>query len=314
MKIAVTGGSGFVGRHLAQELVERGHRVVLLARGKDRRAPEVLDLPGATFFPTDLSSARELEAAFRGCTAVAHLAGINREIGSQTYERVHVRGTRNVVRAAEAAGVTRILLLSFLRARPDCGSSYHESKYQAEQIVRSSRLHHTILKAGVIYGLGDHLLDHLAAAIKTFHVLPSVGMQPKPMRPVAVEDVVRIMTAALTDGRLRDETVAVVGPEELTLAEVTQRVAREVGAKALVFPLPLWMHYMLAHVFERTMRTPLTSLAQVRILSEGLVEPEPQTPWPPADLRPNTLFNPEQIHKGLPQPVHRFGQRDCLHS
>jgi len=162
MKIAITGGTGFVGRHLARRLTKDGHEVVLIARGVDRRDPEIRQLARATFVPIGLDDADQLAQAFAGCDSVAHCAGINREIGHQTYQQVHGEGTRNVVNVARRAGVKKVLLLSFLRARPQCGSAYHESKWTAEEIVRSSGLDYTVVKAGIIYGKGDHMLDHLS--------------------------------------------------------------------------------------------------------------------------------------------------------
>src|SRR5437667_2650076 len=146
MKIAITGASGFVGRHLARQLASGGHELVLLARGVDRREPSAIHLPRTHVVQAGLSDLVALEQAFTGCDAVAHCAGINRELGRQTFARVHVQGTRNVVNAAKRARVKRIALLSFLRARPNCGSGYHESKCDAEEIVRSSGLDYTILK------------------------------------------------------------------------------------------------------------------------------------------------------------------------
>src|SRR6185295_15590533 len=121
---------------------------------------------------------------------------------------VHVDGTQAVVNAARLAGVKKIVLMSFLRARLGCGSGYHESKWAAEEIVRQSGLDYTIFKAGVIYGSGDHLLDHLARSIMTIRLFALVGWSDAPVRPVAVEDVVRIFEAALA-GRLSRQTVAV---------------------------------------------------------------------------------------------------------
>src|SRR6185503_18482588 len=164
MKIAITGGTGFVGGQLARELVAAGHQVVLVARGRDRRDLEVRGLRGASLELAGLDDPERLERAFRGCEAVAHCAGINREIGPHTFRAVHVEGTRNVVEAARRAGARRLAVLSFLRARPGCGSGYHESKWEAEEIARASGLDWTVLKAGVIYGRGDHMLDHLSHA------------------------------------------------------------------------------------------------------------------------------------------------------
>jgi uncharacterized protein YbjT (DUF2867 family) len=309
VRIAITGGTGFIGRHLAGTLTASGHEVILIARGRDDRDRSVLNLPSVRYFPSDLSSVPELTRAFAACGAVAHCAGINREIGAQTYHKVHVLGTRNVVEAARLAGVGKVVLMSFLRARPDCGSGYHESKWAAEEIVRESLTDYTIVKAGVIYGRGDHMLDHLSHALFTFPLFALVGFDDKPVRPLAVEDLVRILQAALVDGRLSKQTVEAMGPEEMPLSEAVRRVADVIGKQPVFMRMPIWFHYPLARVMETTMKIPLVSTAQVRILSEGIVEALPVCGKLPADLLPTTRFSDEQIRRGLPQ-AGSFGCKD----
>lgn len=92
MRIAITGATGFVGAHLTNRLESEGHELVMIARGSRKDAGRLV--------LTDLSDVSVLRVSFNGCGAVAHCAGINRELGDQTYERVHVAGTRNVVEAA----------------------------------------------------------------------------------------------------------------------------------------------------------------------------------------------------------------------
>jgi uncharacterized protein YbjT (DUF2867 family) len=309
MKIAVTGGTGFVGRHIARLLNREGHELVLIARGCDQTDPTIRRLDRTQFAGIGLEDARELAAVFAGCEAVVHCAGINRELGGQTYERVHVEGTRHVVEAARQAGVRKIVLLSFLRARPNCGSGYHESKWAAEEIVRASGLDYTVLKCGVIYGRGDHMLDHLSHGFYTFPVFAFVGFKDKPIRPNAVEDVTRIIRACIVNEALSKQTVAVLGPEQLTLRAAVRRVARVVGRRPLMFPMPVWFHYVLGWWVEKIMTVPLVSVAQVRMLSEGLAEPAPPCDSLPPELAPQTPFGEEQIRKGLPPPG-PFGRRD----
>jgi len=294
MRVAITGANGFVGSHLTQRLESEGHELVLISRRPRKDDDRVI--------VNDLSDAVAMTELFKGCKAVAHCAGINRETGAQTYQRVHVDATRNVVEAARAAGVERVVLMSFLRARAHCGSPYHESKWEAEEIVRNSGLDYTIIKAGVVYGLGDHMLDHLSHALHTFPVFALVGLKEKSIRPLAVEDLVHVMRAALVDRRMKRQTIALVGPEEIHLSEAVRRVAEVVGRRPLMFPLPVFCHQLMAHVFELTMKIPLTSLAQVRILSEGIVEPGSPVAPLPYDLMPTRRFTTEQIRSGLPQP------------
>src|SRR5215475_8792589 len=302
MRVAITGGTGFVGRHLARELVARGHEAVLVARGKDLRDESIYKLGGTSFFSSDLSDSQELRRAFSGCDLVAHCAGINREIDAQTYQRVHIEGTKNVVEAARHAGLRKIVLLSFLRARPNCDSAYHESKWAAEEIVRCSGLDYTIFKAGVIYGRGDHMLDHLSHALYTFPVFGLVGMKEKPIRPLAVEDLVAAMVASFHDSRLVNKTVSITGPEEIMLGEGVRRVAEAIDKHPFYLPTPLAIQRVIAWAAERTMKIPLLSLAQLRILSEGIVEAKPACDALPADLLPTTRFTADQIQEGLPEP------------
>ena len=120
----------------------------------------------------------------------------------------------------------------------------------------------------------------------------------------------RILAASVDDERLARRTVAVLGPETLTLGAAVRRVAEAVGPRPLFIPLPIAFHYALAWFAERLMRVPLVSLAQVRILSEGLVAPAGAAcDELPADLVPELRFTRERIRAGLPTPG-GFGMAD----
>lgn len=309
MKIVVTGGTGFVGRHLSRQLASQGHQVVVIARGADTRDKTIRKMSGVDFIQAEISKQSDLINAFAGCDAIAHFAGINRQIGEQTYKRVHVDGTRNVVEAARQSGARKIVLLSFLRARPKCGSAYHESKWEAEEIVRNSGLDYTIVKAGMIYGKGDHMLDHLSHLLYTFPLFATVGYREKPIRPLAINDLLRVLESVLMENRLSRKTIAITGPEEILLSEAAKRVARVIHQKVAVFPAPVRFHYLLAWIFERTMKIPLASIAQIRILSEGVTAPAESCDPVPDDLKPRLHFTEEQISGGLPEPE-PFGLRD----
>ncbi|MFK3677733.1 NAD(P)H-binding protein [Microbacterium sp. NPDC090218] len=283
MRVAITGGTGFVGRNLAERLDD----AVVISR---RSGIEITDIDALT-------------AAFEGCDAVAHCAGINREIGAQTFRRVHVDGTRAVVEAARRAGVKRIVLVSFLRARPDCGSGYHESKWEAEEIVRASGIPHTILKSGMIYGPGDHMVDHVTKAVRTLPFFWTVGFRERTARPVPVDDAVDVLVAAL-EGRIEEPTIAVMGADEVTLGEAIRRITRVAGRRPAFLPVPPWMVRILAQVTEWTMVVPLVAKAQARMLTEGVSEAAPFAPEAPLGIRPSRAFDDERIRAAL--PVGRF--------
>lgn len=289
MRIAITGGTGFVGRHLAERLDPE--QTVIVSR---RTGISIDDVDALT-------------EAFAGCEAIAHCAGINREIGDQTFERVHVDGTRAVIEAARRAGVTRIVLLSFLRARPESGSPYHESKWVAEELVRDSGLEYTVLKAGMIYGPGDHLVDHVTRSVRTLPVFATVGLHERTVRPVPVADIVDVVLAAL-EGRISEPTVAVRGVDELRFSTAVRRIAAVAGRRIIVVPAPVWAIRVVAQLTEWLMVTPLLAKAQAQMLAEGVSEAAPHAPDPAPDVRPDRPFSDARIRAAL--PAGKFGLSD----
>src|SRR5688572_3444148 len=143
MKIAITGGTGFIGSHLTRYLVERGHQVVSISRGLYTRGQGVSAREGVSYIRANITDTAELTRAFSGYMAVVHCAGTS-EDPSQTFQQVHVEGARCAVTAAQQANVQRFVLLSYLHARPNIRSAYHTTKWEGEEIVRKSGLNYTI--------------------------------------------------------------------------------------------------------------------------------------------------------------------------
>jgi len=290
VRIAITGGTGFVGQHLAARLDDLETVVISRRMG------------------VDIQDEDALAAAFSGCDVVVHAAGINREIGDQTFQRVHVDGTRSMVAAAQRAGVKRIVMVSFLRARPNCGSGYHETKWAAEELVRQSGIEHTILKASMMYGRGDHMVDHVSRAVKTWPVFATVGYRERMVRPIPIDDFVDVLIAA-AEGRITEPTVAVMGAEELPLGDAVRRIARIVGRKPLFVAVPVWSIRILAQLTEWLMVVPLVAKAQAQMLAEGVSEAAPWAPEAEINIRPAGLFTDDSIRAALPDEG-RFGWSD----
>ncbi|HSK88819.1 MAG TPA: hypothetical protein VK880_10700, partial [Anaerolineales bacterium] len=191
-------------------------------------------------------------------------------------------------------------LVSYLHARPNVRSAYHTSKWEGEEIVRQSGLNYTILKAGLVYGEGDHLLNNLGNLLRKLPVFATVGLREKTVRLIAVEDLVAVILATLTDDRLARRTVAVLGPEEFPFSTAARRIANVMGKPSLiVLPFPVFAQRLLAWA-SGFMPKPLISASQVQMLADGISVPLPDSQPLPEDLAPKTRFTEEQIRKGLP--------------
>jgi NADH dehydrogenase len=300
MKVAITGGTGFIGRHLAKDLIARGYEVTAIARGKYGRNTQPVE--GATFLALDANDTDRLTTAFEGCDAVVHCAGTSVETAEQTFHRLHVEGTRSAVTAAERARVEKFVLVSYLNVRPTVRSEYHTTKWQGEEIVRASKLNFTILKAGLVYGQGDHLLNNLSNLFRKMPVFAAVGWKERTVRLVAVEDLVDVLRAALDKNTFSRQTVAVLGPEEFPFSQAARRIAKAMGKRSLlVLPLPVFFHRLLAFFSERFMPKPLITKSQVQMLADGISQPTLESVPLPEELMPQTRFTEDQIRKGLPR-------------
>ncbi len=300
MKIAITGGTGFIGRHLAHDLIARGHEVIVISRGVYTRNTQPIQ--GAAFIQLDIRDTAKLTEAFRGCHAVAHCAGTSVQDGKQTLGQLHVDGARSAVAAAEQAGVKKFVLVSYLSVRPNTTSEYLNTKWQGEEIVRASKLNYTILKAGLVYGLGDHLLNNLSNLFKKMPIFAQVGLKEKNVRLLAVEDLVNVIRETLLDEtRLSRQTVAVTGPEEFPFSQAARRIAKALGKNIIVLPFPVFFHRILAFFSERFMPKPLITKSQVQMLADGISQATPESIQLPDDMKPKIRFTEEQIKKGLPK-------------
>lgn len=251
MKVCVTGATGFVGREVVRQLRAGGHNVRVLARRPDASAARRLAGEGGVeWCRGDVLDEASLAGATEGSGAVIHLVGIISEVGRSTFENVHARGTENVVRAAQAAGVRRFVHMSSLGTRPDARSRYHTSKWAAEEFVRRSGLEWTIFRPSVIYGPGDQFVNVLARMSRFSPVLPVMGCGTNKLQPVPVEAVAAAFVRALSEPRAVGQTYDLVGGEVFTFVELLDEILAVTGRRRFKLHLPMPLARALAAVLE----------------------------------------------------------------
>lgn len=149
MRIAITGGTGFVGSHLIDAAIAAGHDVAALTRREQQ------DREGVTWVSGDLHDRAALERLVDDADAVIHVAGVIRAHCADTFEKGNVEGTLAMLAAATAGGLRRFVHVSSLAAREPNLSLYGASKAQAEGLVHGSGLDWSIVRPPAVYGPGD---------------------------------------------------------------------------------------------------------------------------------------------------------------
>jgi len=245
------GGTGFVGRAVADHLVERGVRVRIVTRHLPKSRP-LWVLPTAEVVVADPHDEVALSAQLEGMDAAVNLCGILNEAGTQTFDGVHADLPRKVVGACRAAGVRHLLHVSALGASEAGPSDYQRSKARGEAAIRESAgsLPFTIFRPSVIFGEHDSFLNLFACLTTILPVVPLASAGAR-VQPVWVEDVARAIAAVLGDSQAFGKTYELCGPRAYTLAELVAYVAEVAGRRRLIVPLPGWAATLQALVLER---------------------------------------------------------------
>src|SRR5947208_5222077 len=272
MLVALTGGTGFVGRHIAATLVARGHRVRVLARDP-ARARFLSDQNNVEVVPGGLADRAALHRLASGADALIHLVGIIVEQGVQTFTAVHVAGTEALLAAARQARVRRFVHMSAVGARDEPGATpYHRTKRQAEQLVRDSGLSHAIFRPSIINGPESAPIQLLARLHRWSPVVPVFGDGRFPTQPVWIDDVALAFVLAAE----RPDTVGVFelgGPQVLTYEEFLLAIGRAAGRSRPLIHIPLGLVQALAGGFDFLgPAAPITS-GQLQMLIEGSATP-----------------------------------------
>lgn len=226
MRVAVTGGTGYVGPAVVEELIHGGHEVVVL---------EHMDKVPLSQHPRlkrargDVRDPRALRDAFEGCDAIVHLVAILRENKRKgvTFEKVHVGGTRNVLDAAKAVGAQRFELMSANGVDSGLDTPYFRTKLEMERMVKESGLDWTIFRPSYIAGAEDGGFDRqFADIVDAAPVLPSFAGGTFQIQPISRRNVAQAFARALTRPESVGKTYVLVGPERMTWNDYLRRLAR----------------------------------------------------------------------------------------
>jgi uncharacterized protein YbjT (DUF2867 family) len=264
--ILVTGANGFVGRHVVGELVGAGRRVRAMVRSTKGAA--VLAGVDCELVTGDVTDAESIAAAMQRCEAVVHLVAIIHGRPS-TFDRVIAGGAANVVEAARAAGVRRLVHMSALGVGEETKDTvpYYRAKWAAEQTVASSGLPHAILRPSFVFGPDGGALPRFLRIARLAPVTPIVGSGRQRLQPIWIDDLTRAIRRALEhDGGFGPSPppgeprmlFELGGPDVVDWNELWERITTALGTRRPALHLPAWLLRPQALLLELLPNPPLT--------------------------------------------------------
>ena len=267
MQVFVTGSTGFVGNHVLNTLLDRGHQVRALVRPGSEyklKQPDKVEV-----ITGDVTESADLIQGMKGCDAAIHLVGIIRAFPSQdiTFERLHTEATANVIEAAKETEVPRLLHMSALGASEDGSTPYLRTKFAAEELVRQSGLNYAIFRPSLIFGRGGEAIKMFGDMVKKY-VVPIIGDGQYRFQPVSVNTVAQGFEKALDPGTAKDQTLDVGGPDNVTFDEIMDTLARVMGKSIVKIHMPVLPLRLATSALQHAPGYPLTT-DQITMLLEG---------------------------------------------
>ena len=272
MDVAITGGTGLLGRHLAEHLLDEGHAVRILARRPERVPADLATRVEVVV--GDVTDRASLRPLVDGADALVHMAAVVGSGGADldAFRAVHVEGTASVLREATRAGIRTVVHVSSVGVygdvdgeadettppRPD--EDYELTKWEGEEIARALSkeldLDLVVLRPAGIYGRGDRRLFKLFRAVdrKRFVL---IGRGENRYHLVHAHDVARAVLTALEragDEGVRGETFVLADAAPIAIRDLVVRIATVAGSPPPRLRIPLWPVKLLAHLVAAVCR------------------------------------------------------------
>ena len=240
MKIFLTGATGYLGRHVLEDLLKSGHSIKILARDPTK-------IPKTSAIVTPIKGDATLLETFtnelKDCDAVVQLISIIEEKKQHgiTFQKLNVGTTQNLINAAKENGVKRFIYMSALGTKANDLTPYFRTKWQAEQEIINSGLYYTIFRPSFIFGYNHPVYSMLISLLKKspFGLMPIFGDGKYKHQPVFVKNIAELVSQALTNPATENKEYDVGGPQQLTYLQQLEIIANLLSKKLRPVFVPL---------------------------------------------------------------------------
>ena len=262
---AVTGAFGYSGKYIAQRLLTAGHRVITLTNSLHRPNPFG---DKVTAYPLQFNDVAQLTESLRGVDVLYNTYWVRFNYGEFGHETA-VTNTLALFKAAQAAGVQRVVHVSITNPSPDSPLEYFNGKARLENALMASGLSYAILRPTVLFGKEDILINNIAWMLRTFPIFGVFGDGQYRVQPIYVDDLAQL---AVTHGAHRDNVVVnAIGPETFTYRELVQQVGQTIGKPCPMISIPPGLGYAVSWIVGKMVKDVLVTREEIAGLMADLL-------------------------------------------
>lgn len=250
-RVLVIGSTGFIGGRLVPELLKKGIKLRLLVRNPSKLSPSLLENELVEVVPGDLLKGEGLPAAFHDIHSayyLVHSMGGKSIFSNLEFVQADKRAAKNFVTAADAAGLKRVIYLGGLGEMGKNLSEHLRSRAEVAEILSSSRIRATILRAAVIIGAGGASYEMLRHLVEKLPVMVCPKWIDTKIQPIAVRDVLAYLVGCLLNPETAGKIFDIGGPDIMTYREMMQQHARAKGLfPRLIISVPVLTPHLAAY-------------------------------------------------------------------
>ena len=254
-RIAILGGTGFVGQSLCNRLSKEGYKIKVLTRSREYNKENLILIPGLDLVQTNIHDPVNLKFHFANCDVVINLVGILNEKGNsgKGFRHAHVDLAEKILIACKENGIHRLLQMSALNADEKNGKSHYlRTKGEAENLLHSNNawLDVTSFRPSIIFGRNDSFFNRFANLLKITPLFFPLACHQAKFAPVYVLDVVEMVALSIKDPKSYGQKFELCGPEIYTLKDLVSYTANVIGLKRTIIPLNDFLSLIQATVFD----------------------------------------------------------------
>ncbi len=310
--VTVIGGSGFVGRYIAQRMAHRGWRVrVACRRPNEALFVQTYGVVGQVLpVQCNIRDEESTRRVIMGADAVVNCVGVLWEDGPNRFDAVQAEGAGRTARLAAAEGVSRFVQISAIGADPDSPSAYGRTKAAGEKAVLEAFPQAAILRPSIIFGPEDEFFNQFAGMARFTPVLPLVGAGTR-FQPVWVEDVAEA-AARVCAGETEPGLYELGGPRVATFRELMQLMLKVIRRRRAIANIPFPLARLQARFMQLTALAgvkPMLTVDQVRLLERDNVVSSGASGFHELGIAPTAM---EAILDSYLYSYRRYGQYSRL--